>query len=33
MLSLAPGEHVVRVTALDPSHEAIDYTYRLSVSR
>lgn len=33
MLSLAPGEHVVHVTGLDPSHEAIDFSYRLSVSR
>jgi len=33
MLSLAAGDHVVHVTGLDPSHEAIDATYRLSVSR
>lgn len=31
MLSLAPGEHVVHVTGLDPSHEAIDATFRLTV--
>ena len=32
MLSLTPGEHQVHVTGLDPSQEAIDYTYTLSVS-
>lgn len=33
MLSLAPGDHVVHVTGRDPSQNAVDYTYRLAVSR
>jgi hypothetical protein len=33
MLSLEPGEHVVHVTGIDPSKDAIDYTYKLSVTR
>lgn len=32
MLSLPPGDHVVHVTGVDPSNDAIDYTYRLAVS-